>query len=466
MEQRKNIHNNYLVLKGESEETEHYSIKMILERVVPNILCLEIQRLNNGADYYYDITGLHSIKEYLGKKLLNEDLVKNLLSSVLNQLEIAKEFLLEENDFLFTIESIFVEPLSQKIFFCYKNNYNKDVKKQIQGLIEFFLEHVDYEDKKAVLLVYGLYKKSREDWNCQQLWNIINNTENPCIIKKENNLAENNVLNNISQHELVMNSMTDNVMEKDNTIAENYTNIDNKIKAEKPIENKFYSNHYRLGKENAKREELKKSYSIWVWLGCIASVFTCLGVLVYLTISGFLFNKITGELYLVKLVSSFAIVGTFETIVLNLLLAEKHRSIIKKQKEKDDFIINKKEDRETVFSQEQVNIEEETIVLAKREEIFCLYPFDIMAYEEINIIEFPFFIGKLKSKVNGMIENRTISRYHARIDEEAGSYYITDLNSTNGTFLNGQKLDPNQKEEIKLEDIVAFANVEYKFICK
>jgi pSer/pThr/pTyr-binding forkhead associated (FHA) protein len=37
-----------------------------------------------------------------------------------------------------------------------------------------------------------------------------------------------------------------------------------------------------------------------------------------------------------------------------------------------------------------------------------------------------------------------ISRHHTQITYENGAYYITDLNSANGTYLNNKKLPPDQ----------------------
>lgn len=45
-----------------------------------------------------------------------------------------------------------------------------------------------------------------------------------------------------------------------------------------------------------------------------------------------------------------------------------------------------------------------------------------------------------------------VSRQHARIAEKDGKYYLQDSNSTNGTFLNGQRLEPGQWVEYKPGD--------------
>ena len=63
--------------------------------------------------------------------------------------------------------------------------------------------------------------------------------------------------------------------------------------------------------------------------------------------------------------------------------------------------------------------------------------------------------------MDGLIKARGISRLHGKISKEEGIYYLTDLNSTNGTFLNGGRLEVNEKARIRHGDIVGFADVKY-----
>lgn len=45
--------------------------------------------------------------------------------------------------------------------------------------------------------------------------------------------------------------------------------------------------------------------------------------------------------------------------------------------------------------------------------------------------------------------DRGVSREHAQIHIKDNQVYITDLNSTNGTFVQGERLDPNTPKVIK-----------------
>ena len=74
-----------------------------------------------------------------------------------------------------------------------------------------------------------------------------------------------------------------------------------------------------------------------------------------------------------------------------------------------------------------------------------------------------FLLGKNKEQVNGVIDARGVSRLHARIVREGGIYYIEDLNSTNGTYLNGVPLEYHQKMELCKDDHIRFGGEEYVF---
>ncbi|MGJ3239164.1 MAG: FHA domain-containing protein [Anaerolineae bacterium] len=45
-----------------------------------------------------------------------------------------------------------------------------------------------------------------------------------------------------------------------------------------------------------------------------------------------------------------------------------------------------------------------------------------------------------------------VSRHHAEITYENGAYYVRDLKSTNGTWLNGERLDPMKKYRVTADD--------------
>lgn len=75
-----------------------------------------------------------------------------------------------------------------------------------------------------------------------------------------------------------------------------------------------------------------------------------------------------------------------------------------------------------------------------------------------------FIIGKERQKVDFCVpDNNSVSRNHANILCKGGAYYIVDKNSTNYTFVNGNKINPNQEVKLNSGDKIKLADEEFEF---
>ncbi|MCR4614920.1 MAG: FHA domain-containing protein [Clostridiales bacterium] len=73
-----------------------------------------------------------------------------------------------------------------------------------------------------------------------------------------------------------------------------------------------------------------------------------------------------------------------------------------------------------------------------------------------------FTIGKNELMVDGAITfNGAISRKHCKIVYENRQYYIEDLESANGTFVNNYRVQPGTKQPLQRGDIIKLANSEF-----
>ena len=73
---------------------------------------------------------------------------------------------------------------------------------------------------------------------------------------------------------------------------------------------------------------------------------------------------------------------------------------------------------------------------------------------------FPCVLGSRQDCVDILLNDRSVSRMHAQIDEAQGKLYLYDLNSTNGTFVNGQRIK-SEEYEIKEGDEIQIGNVRF-----
>ena len=71
-------------------------------------------------------------------------------------------------------------------------------------------------------------------------------------------------------------------------------------------------------------------------------------------------------------------------------------------------------------------------------------------------------LGKSRSQADIILPGDTISRKHARIERRTDGYYVTDLFSTNGTFLDGHRLESGQAVVLRDGAQLTFATLDYR----
>jgi FOG: FHA domain len=104
-------------------------------------------------------------------------------------------------------------------------------------------------------------------------------------------------------------------------------------------------------------------------------------------------------------------------------------------------------------------------VIAKASLIVVRSPEDALNQgQQIALTQFPFIIGRLEGSL--IIKDANISRRHAQITYEVAnrSYFITDLNSSNGTRLGEQRLAAGQPVQLTRGAVIGLGpNVTLRF---
>ena len=85
------------------------------------------------------------------------------------------------------------------------------------------------------------------------------------------------------------------------------------------------------------------------------------------------------------------------------------------------------------------------------------------SFRDIYISKIPFSIGSGEG-CDGIINDVTVSRKHAMITKIDEVYFIEDMNSSNGTRVEGEFVSYKAKTSLKKNDIVQFSNQRYRFI--
>ena len=90
--------------------------------------------------------------------------------------------------------------------------------------------------------------------------------------------------------------------------------------------------------------------------------------------------------------------------------------------------------------------------------------------QSLLLSQLPYLIGRGRS-ANGSVpdldlsryDNKYVSRRHAQIARPHGQFTITDLDSANGTLLNGSPLTPNVTEILRSGDLITIGKARLKF---
>lgn len=271
----------------------------------------------------------------------------------------------------------------------------------------------------------------------------------------------------------------------------------------KDVKNKDLKNPHKLAipmmEERIDSEEEILVYSGKTISLLILSIIICIIIIFTGYKFNFFYNSYNGDFDIIKIFGYILVLGTVEIYIISKLLQEKNK--VPKIKEKTEYLSNIEErdmniiyKREDLMSQKSIaweedfqeaqsneyksksyienqeeelflneNENEKTVLLTTKEEpLYILESVDPSEYKNIKIIESPFFIGKLNKQVEESLNSNVISRFHAKLEEKEGQLYITDLDSTNGTFINSNRLGANETRELHMNDEICFANIKYR----
>lgn len=105
---------------------------------------------------------------------------------------------------------------------------------------------------------------------------------------------------------------------------------------------------------------------------------------------------------------------------------------------------------------------ESTIMLTDKKTMsITLKSTDMERGIKIDPVKFPCVIGKSRKGCDFFINSSVISRRHIRVTESMEGYFIEDLNSTNGTFINGMRLEPQCPVRINIGDKITLADMDF-----
>lgn len=501
-EYKRDMNHNYLILYGESEiNTDSYQVRMLVGNVIPSLLKCRIQGMDGQFLVYFDITSRQSLSTLYEERKFGVDDLRLVFGGFVQAMEDAAEYLMNPGQMVIAPEYIFVDMEKKKIYFCLMPGYEKDIREQFQALTEYILPKIDHEDGDAVILGYGVYRRGMEDsFHLEHIKEELYKTQGK---------GRENTGTTEAERGKISGSMTGN--RKENIAGNIAGNIARGLTGDKAEEEEKNQNSSVQGRHilNTSQKLLIKRLVI------LLVIFLLLSGIIAAAFAGYLPYAESGILLGVVLV------GMGSAMLISLFLNRRKKKMSAQsfqeektrwnQREQDasdshtagrqikDWEINHnsesyesqklffkdseekicKEDQEKMRTQKKFAEENmkkqyqgkhenfgETVVLSAG---VVSGPASLVSKEAgelatIYLNDDLTVIGKLENACDAVIELPTVSRIHAKIRKKEDGYYLTDMNSRNGTAVNGKLLLPDEEYQLKQEDEVDFAQARYIFL--
>lgn len=460
-EYRRDMNHNFLILHEEEEiDTGSYQVRMLAGNAIPSVLKCRIQGIDGKFMICYDITSRQSVAMLFEEKKLGFGDLQLVFGGFVQVMEEMSEYLLNPGRLVIRPEYMYVDLEKRQLFFCYLPGFEEDVRKQFQELTEYILPKLDHEDSAAVMLGYGVYRRALEEG-----FHLENIKEELYRERGEPAPAE-----PVQKQEKCREPEKSEEPEKGEDLwgAE---------EAEQKTDKK------RAVEEQVRYGRLGIVYKI---LGCLSGAAAAM-VVIFAKIMGYLpgipMEMLLGGVIVAMGISMLAYVGfirrkrkTAQSI--HLVVQEKNngdsfcekaiggepvksecRAIGPMTARQETWKGNENESQEpenygeTVVLSANLSAGPSSLVSREPGELATIY-----LKEELTVI------GKLANAADAVINLPTVSRIHAKIRNRNGEYYLTDLNSRNGTSVNGQMLRPDEDYQLQDQDEVDFAQARYVFL--
>ena len=162
---RRNMEHSYMILiEPDSGQVQEMELgEQMCRQKVPGLL--DWVSMKNGTEmtFWYNITSYQSVEEEMTRKSLGADFFEQLLRQLLQLNYNLVRYYLKEEHLMLQPDLIYVNSKTHEFMFCYNPYAKKDIRQQLQKLLEALLVELNHQEKKAVVLGYGLYEKVLEE---------------------------------------------------------------------------------------------------------------------------------------------------------------------------------------------------------------------------------------------------------------------------------------------------------------
>lgn len=385
------------ILLDTKPEEKRYQYCILSRGGIKGLLPCSLRYIDGLAYLYYDISSRQNVSQLFHSRTITRAWVSDFMWSFRQTQQELGRFLLDIGNIIWYPEHIFQELESNIFSFTYIPYYGGE--ESFIKLIEFWVEHIDYDDEVLVDCVYHMYEQLErngavylqarifEDVKCLEEKNLKEIKENTHFVEKDVKEAEKEEVDVPDSDKKQLNDRKDSPIPQ----MEGKAKADHMPPAEScEIEEKTGKKGIFSIFENRRNRsrKLREEYSVTMH----------------------------------QEMSGYAVA--------------------------EDVAYDTEDYGRTVFMEDKQD---------SMEKIHGLYTPEGRLLASVD--KSTMSIGKKKEEVDCVLEDASVSRIHARITDDKGDIYLEDLNSTNGTFKNGLRMQPYEKRKLETGDEIKCGKV-------
>ncbi len=467
----KEQHRNYMVIsKTEDDAVIDYQQRMLADHKMEYLLSSR-KRSIDGKDFnYYDITSKLTLRQMYGSRYMDMDDIRVLFEAIRSACVEVDRYLLDSRRICLDPNLIYYNCSGNRYSFLY--NVSTGISDSLEGtslFMDYLLDRVSTDDNAASDLIYRIYDQF--DKGGADVWDIVLMTEE-CMGKEEPITGDPGYTEGKSVA----------------TVGDRYEGISGC----ESVYDSVYEGMAACDAADIRNEPenaTNKVNAITVYAPWLLTIAGIIGVIACMVIYMFVYLK-DEELYILLAGAGAAFLAAAAGMVIILKRKFKTRDGNHGMKREidtetedpvsdytvipsvhmQDFISTPPQTalRRKAFpmAAEEAEPEEEagqTVFFDEKGKSgnYKLYALDRKNKQHIELDSFPCTIGKLAGYVDHSIDHPSVSRMHARIDKKGEDLILSDLNSTNGLFLNGIRMNPNEQRVIEAGDEIRFGSLNY-----
>lgn len=424
---KNDANHNYMIIKKDKGPVNINHEKMVIRNNIEGLLKMNLHFIDEDAFYYYDIRSKQSLSRLFEGRYMSGEELKNLFRGMVRAFNELEQYLLPAEDMILDPEYIYVDidTISPEFAF-FPSAKGREKQEEIMSLAEFLIDHADRNDPMAARLAYDYYESVTDGVISPALLISGMNEEKDPAGPEMKEEAHNEKEQGFDYWET----------------EEDMSELDYFLKND-PAEEK-------------NRGILKVA---GICLGLIVSAAIFYLILV-LNPSLIPFIQMNDKEYMTAGCIIALLFGAGVTSVIFIYNRQVSKEKEEEKKIRQQSLEKKacnpdaeKDKQEFEDLREEVPDDEKTTLLS------CGSDVPDIAYLSgnemgrsvcLSIDRNPYIVGKKCERVNGVLKNSSVSRIHASIRQANGRFFLSDMNSTNGTFINGRRLELN--ETVALED--------------